>query len=59
MFGSDFFKVFYFIFEGLRLIGKVFGNGEDEKGFDDVIAKSNGKTVKQKNAPSKTPKTNG
>jgi len=59
MFGSDFFKVFYFIFELLRLIGKVFGNGEDEKGFDDVIAKSNGKTVKPKNAPSKTPKTNG
>jgi len=58
MFGSDFFKVFHFVFELLRLIGRVFGNGEDEQGFEDVIAKSNGKTVKTKNAPSKTPKTN-
>jgi len=54
MFGSDFFKWFHFVIELVRLIGKIFGNGEDEAGFEEVIAKTNGKAKKNPGATSKT-----
>lgn len=53
MFGKDFFKWFQFIIELVRLLSRIFGNGEDSDGFEDAINGVNGKTVKPKNAPSK------
>lgn len=50
MFGSDFFKWFQFIIELTRLIGKIFGNGEDETGLQDALDGANGKKKKPADA---------
>lgn len=58
MFGSDFFKVFYFIIELLKLVGKCFGNGEDEQGFEEVLSKTNGKSKPKDYVASETRNSN-
>ena len=56
MFGSDFFKIFHFVLEILRLIAEVFGDDDDKKGFDnhlsghrESISKAAGITKKPQN----------
>ena len=46
MFTSDFYKWFQFAIEIIRLIGKVFGNGDDEDGVQGAIDRANGKEKK-------------
>lgn len=37
MFGKDFFKWFYFIIELVKLLSKIFGNGEDSEELDKAL----------------------
>lgn len=39
-FGGDFFKIFNFAIQLIRLFFKVFGDDEDKKAVDDSVARS-------------------
>lgn len=54
MFGKDFYKWFQFVIELIRLLSKIFGNGEDSNEVDNVLNNVNGKNARPKNAPGKT-----
>lgn len=43
MFGKDFSKWFQFIIELIKLLSRIFGNGEDDEGLENAL---NGKTGK-------------
>lgn len=57
MFGGDFFKVFHFVMELLRLIAQVFGDEDDKKGFDNHLSKDRETLKNAANASSQTGKT--
>jgi len=54
MFGKDFFKWFQFIIELIRLVSKIFGNGEDAEEIETVLNNVNGKTAKPNHVQAKT-----
>jgi len=58
MFGSDFFKIFHFVMEILRLIAEVFGDDDDKKGFDNHLSADRKRIAKAANVTGKTPKAN-
>lgn len=54
MFGKDFFKWFAFIIELVKLLSKIFGNGEDAEEIENVLNNANGKGKKPSSVPNKT-----
>jgi hypothetical protein len=58
MFGSDFFKIFHFVIEILRLIASVFGDESDQQGFDNHLSKDREALAKAADVTGKTKKTN-
>ena len=57
MFGSDFFKIFHFVVEILRLIASVFGDDDDKKGFENHLSKDRAYLASKANVTGKASKT--
>lgn len=58
MFGADFFKIFHFVVELFALIAKIFGDKDDQEGFENHLSKNREQLSKAANAPGKAVKTN-
>jgi len=58
MFGSDFFKIFHFIVELFSLIAKIFGDKDDQEGFENHLSGTRAELQARVNATSKTGKSN-
>jgi len=58
MFGSDFFKIFHFIVELFSLIAKIFGDKDDQEGFENHLSKTRKELQAKVNAASKATKSN-
>lgn len=54
MFGKDFFKWFQFVIELIKLLSKIFGNGEEAEEIETVLNNVNGKSKKPSSVPNKT-----
>ena len=58
MFGSDFFRIFHFVVELFSLIAKIFGDKDDQEGFENHLSGTRAELQARANAASKTTKTN-